>query len=276
MNEYLDYQFIDSPEVVDTYDELSLWSAPFGLLLLKHLELEPKITVLDIGFGTGFPLIEIAERLGPSCKVFGLDPWLNAHIRAKLKTSRYDVRNLETIAGVGEHVPFRSDHFDLIVSNLGINNFENPDQVLSECNRILKPAGRVSLTTNLFGHWKEFYDVFAETLTELGRLDLVAELKQHEEHRITIRALSALFAQNGLAVTRYLQDQFEMKFLNGSAFLRHHFVKLGFLDAWKGIIPPSDWPAVFAALETNLNQLAHSHGSLRLTVPMAYIEGRKE
>ena len=68
MTEYLKYKFQDTPEFVETFDEVPLWSASFGLLLLKHVELKPDLKVVDIGSGAGFPLIELAERLGNSCK----------------------------------------------------------------------------------------------------------------------------------------------------------------------------------------------------------------
>jgi ubiquinone/menaquinone biosynthesis C-methylase UbiE len=63
-----------APEVAAHYDELPLWSAPFGLLLLKHLPLRPHLTVLDVGCDTGFPLLELAQRLGATCRVHGVDP----------------------------------------------------------------------------------------------------------------------------------------------------------------------------------------------------------
>ena len=67
MMEFLNYKFKDTPEFVNTFDELPLWSAPFGLLLLKHVELKPNLKVIDIGSGAGFPLLELASRLGNSC-----------------------------------------------------------------------------------------------------------------------------------------------------------------------------------------------------------------
>lgn len=60
MMEYLSYTFKDSETFVNTFDEAPLWSASFGQLLLKHLNLKPNITVVDIGSGAGFPLLELA------------------------------------------------------------------------------------------------------------------------------------------------------------------------------------------------------------------------
>ena len=56
------------------YDELPLWSAPFGLPLLDTIRLRKGINILDIGSGAGFPLLEIAERSGKTAVVYGIDP----------------------------------------------------------------------------------------------------------------------------------------------------------------------------------------------------------
>lgn len=55
MTSYLNYQFKDTETFINTFDEAPLWSASFGLLLLKHLELKSDQTVIDIGSGAGFP-----------------------------------------------------------------------------------------------------------------------------------------------------------------------------------------------------------------------------
>ena len=66
---------INNPEVVSALDELSLWSAPFGLKLLDSVLYKKNMNVLDIGFGTGFPLTELAMRLGKTSRIYGVDPW---------------------------------------------------------------------------------------------------------------------------------------------------------------------------------------------------------
>ncbi|MBS1537112.1 MAG: methyltransferase domain-containing protein [Bacteroidetes bacterium] len=275
MTEYLSYTFDDSEEFINTFDELPLWSASFGLLLLKHLELQPNLTVIDIGSGAGFPLTELAGRLGNSCKLYGLDPWVNANKRAKQKIKNYNLSNVEIIECSAEAIPFPKNSIDLIVSNLGINNFDNPQAVFSECNRVLKPNGRLVLTSNLNGHWKEFYSIFYTTLKQLGKESLIPALKQDEEHRGTVESISKLFIEHGFIISRHFEEYFEMKFLDGSAFLHHNFVKLGWLTSWLKLFPKNELEEIFTSLEHNLNEHSARNNGLILSVPMAYIEGEK-
>ncbi len=275
MTDYLSYTFTDSPDFINTFDELPLWSASFGLLLLKHLELKPNLTVIDIGSGSGFPLMELAGRLGKSCKLYGLDPWKNANIRAQQKKQNYELSNVSIIEGSASQIPFDNNTIDLIVSNLGINNFDKPMQVFNECNRVLKKAGKLVLTTNLNGHWQEFYTVFENTLKALNKKDILDKLQSDQQHRGNVASISALFTTNGFKITKCKEEKFEMKFLDGSAFLNHYFVKLGWLGSWKELIPADDLISVFALLEQNLNAYAQKNNGLILTVPMAYIEGEK-
>ena len=67
-----------------------------------------------------------------------------------------------------------------------------------------------------------------------------------------------------------------MRFVDGSAMLRHSFIRIGFLDAWREVAGKKDEQEVFARLEGNLNRLAKAQEELRLTIPMAYIEGEKK
>ena len=136
MKEYLSHSInIDDPEFVSIIDELPLWSAPFGLKLLDAIKIKHNMKVLDIGCGPGFPLIEIAERLGETSEIIGIDPWDGAIERVKLKIKIHDLDNVKVIKGVAEDLPFDDSYFDLIVSNNGINNVQDVRASLSECSK---------------------------------------------------------------------------------------------------------------------------------------------
>ena len=275
MAHYLNYQFQDTPATVSTFDEMPLWSASFGLLLLRHVPLKAGIAMLDIGCGTGFPLFELAQRLGPTATCYGIDPWEHATNRAKEKIANYEVPNVQILNISAEIIPFQDNSIDLIVSNLGINNFTNPGKVIQECNRVLKPDGTLAITTNLNGHWHQFYKLFKTTLSEMGSADIIPAVTAQEEHRGSIDSIAGLFLSNGMELTHHYTETMEMRFLNGTAFLNHSFIKLGWFSSWIDLIPADICEAFFANLENNLNEYAMLNNGLTLTVPMAYMEFSK-
>ena len=265
---------LNAPETVSVCDELPLWSAMFGLLLLRHVSMSKGIQVLDVGCGTGFPLLELAQRLGSTSTVYGIDPWETAINRAKLKAQLWKVHNVHINKGDAAAMPFPDGQFDLIVSNLGINNFDDPEAVLAECWRVSKPSARMVLTTNLKGHMQEFYAVFESTLLDFGNERAVNALKRHVDHRATLEGIAALFKRTGFRLAKVHEESATLRFVDGSAFLRHYFIELAFLDAWKSVLDAGEREAVFARLEANLNNLAKA-SELALTIPMAYIEGER-
>src|SRR5262245_30062745 len=161
MQDYLNSTIsLDSHDTIAAYDELPLWSAMFGLLLLKHVPLKQNLRVLDVGCGTGFPLLELAQRLGSSSTVCGIDTWDLALERARFKAEVWQLRNVTIRKADASAMPFATWEFDLVVSNLGVNNFADPAEAIKECARVIKIGGRIALTTNLMGHMREFYEVF--------------------------------------------------------------------------------------------------------------------
>jgi len=267
-----DFAFLDfeadfsSPRVMIAYDELPLWSAMFGLLMLEHVPLAGVKRALDVGCGTGFPLIELAERLGPAAHVDGVDPWSAGMRRAREKVAARETRNVTLHEASAASLPFTDGTFDLIVSNLGINNFDDREAVVRECRRVSREGATIALTTNLQGHMGEFYEVFESVLTDDESRQ---RLREHIEHRATIASVRELLEGGGFAVTRVVEQEGVMRFASGTALLNHHFIKLGFLDAWKNVVPGQE-REVFARLGDRLDAM----GELRLTIPMAYVEGR--
>lgn len=266
---------LNDPDLASVVDQVSLWAAHFGLFLLSHLELRPNQNILDVACGTGFPLFELAQMHGASCQVTGVDNWKQAVERARLKANKYQCPNVQILEADATQLPFEDGTFDLIVSNLGVNNFTDPEAVMAECFRVAKARARLVLTTNTTGHMSEFYDVYRQVLRELQKPIYLERLQAHEAHRGTKETLSAMLQAAGFRVVKIREDRFHLRYLDGSALFNHSLTQLGFLGGWRRVVDQEDEEHVFALLENRLNQLAATSGELRMTVPMLYLEGQK-
>jgi len=273
--EYLQDVDCDSPEFGDLYDELPLWSARFGLMLLEQVGLRRGMTILDVGAGTGFLTVELAQRCGSDAIVIAVDPWKAAMKRLRRKMDCLGLRNVRTVVQDVATIDLPDASVDLIVSNLGINNFDNPEAALRSCFRVAKPGARLLLTTNLVGHWREFYEAYRSVLVELGFVGRLAALEAHVNHRPTVESAKTLLENAGFEFVDAVTDSFRERFVDGSSLLRHYFVRLGFVPAWKRVAPEGAVEATFAALEHRLNGIAADLGELSLTVPAACIHACK-
>lgn len=225
MRDYLKIKF-DPDKMVDVLDEVPLWSAPFGLKLLDFVNYKRNIHALDIGFGTGFPLTELAMRLGDGSTVYGIDPWKNAISRTKKKRIRYMINNVVIIEGEAESIPLENGFIDLIVSNNGINNVKDSDTVLSECSRVIKPCGQFIFTMNLENSMFEFYNLFESVLSEMNLRQEKVRMQHHISYsRPPLDNILSQLQKHGFEIIDLEHDQFDYKFADGTAMFRHYFIR---------------------------------------------------
>jgi len=274
MSNYLKTDFdFDSDLLLELFDELPIWAAPFGLKLLDSIKYRKNISALDIGFGAGFPLTEIAMRLGETCKIYGIDPWDAAIRRTEKKIEFYGIKNIEIINGVAENIPLPDNSVELITSNNGLNNVESIEKALSECSRITKTGGQLIHTYNLDTTMFEFYNLFKVVLTE-NKMD--RELKKLDDQvykkRKPLNEFIKLLELNNFRVTNILNDQFNYKYADGTTMLNHYFIRLAFLDGWKSIIPEEKQTEIFNRIENLLNQKAEKDGYVNLSVPFVLLD----
>jgi precorrin-6B methylase 2 len=234
--------------------------------------LAPGMTIVDLGAGTGFLSLELAQRCGPTSTVYAVDPWAEACARLRRKLAYLGVANVRVLEQDAAALDLPQGTVDLVVSNLGVNNFDNAGAVLAACRRALRSSGRLLLTTNLVGHAQELYDAYRATLDELGLAARVPALDAHIAHRATVASTRALLEANGFAVRDVVTASFRMRFANGTALFAHHFMRLGFVPGWIDVAGAADAPRVIARLVERLDARAAHEGGLALTVPMALVE----
>ncbi len=276
MKKYLINNF-DFKQYVDVADESPIWSASFGLKLLDYINYKTNISAIDIGFGTGFPLTEIALRLGESSIVYGIDPWKDAIRRVNEKVDYYQLTNVKIIEGVAETIPLPDKSTDLITSNNGINNVSDIDKVLSECSRIMKQGGQFVQTMNTDLSMIEFYTQLEQVLGELNMDKEIELMHQHIAHkRPSIDKMISMIQQHEFTIKDLEYDQFNYKFANGSAMLNHYFIRLAFMDSWIELLPSEKVKQIFDTIETRLNEQSKLLGGIKLSIPFVVINAIKK
>jgi arsenite methyltransferase len=277
MSNYLHTHFnLDDPKLVSIIDETSFWSAPPGTAIFERMPYRKNMNVLDIGFGTGFPLVEMAMRLGDTCSVYGIDPWKTGIERAKQKLETCGVSNVKISEGSAERMPFENTFFDLIVSNNGMNNIDDLPKAVKECNRVAKPGGRFIFTFNTENTFIEFYSVYRDILKRNGMQEYDRKISEHiYQKRKPVAEIKDLLSQCGFKSLSGDEDIYYYRFTDGTAMLNHFLVRLAFLDIWRNILPADKQDDVFRQIENRLNEQAAREGGFWMQVPFITMDCEK-
>jgi ubiquinone/menaquinone biosynthesis C-methylase UbiE len=131
------------------YDLIEGWSErPYIARGLARLDAQPGETILEIGPGTGHSVAALAESVGDSGKVYGIDLAEGMLGIAAQRAERAGFSDrVELRQGDAATLPFEADAFDAVFMSFVLELFDTPEipVVLRECRRVLRPGGRISV-----------------------------------------------------------------------------------------------------------------------------------
>ena len=140
------------------YDRLSRWYDPLEgywegkpkQVGLQKLGVQCGEVALEIGFGTGHGILALAQAVGKSGEVYGIDlaprmlALTQSRVNQKGLAARVVLKNADATM-----LPFDADFFDAVFMSFLLELFDTPEipQVLSECRRVLKAGGRLCVVS---------------------------------------------------------------------------------------------------------------------------------
>ncbi len=206
------------------------WSTPFAEVLLGQLDLRPGLTILDIASGHGIPAFYLAEQVGETGTVIGIDASRSqvasarAIQRGELPWLRFDCQDMRAI-------PASLPTFQRITGNLSVmflrpNRFEAMRGVIDH----LAPGGQVVLTFPSLG---TFDSIWRRIDQEMGRHGLVIErerLAAHVAERPSAAEACGWLERLELERIAVVEQPLEVVSGSGQRFLQHPLLRGGFLD----------------------------------------------
>jgi 2-polyprenyl-6-hydroxyphenyl methylase/3-demethylubiquinone-9 3-methyltransferase len=93
-------------------------------------------TVLDVGCGAGFLTNEFAQK---GMTVKGIDM---SEDSLRVAKAHDETQSVDYLVGDAYHLPFPDGYFDVVTAMDFLEHVEEPDRVVRECARVLRPGGQ--------------------------------------------------------------------------------------------------------------------------------------
>ncbi|OQW91794.1 MAG: hypothetical protein BWK79_16115 [Beggiatoa sp. IS2] len=113
--------------------------------------------ILEVGSGLGIFLAVV--RRDYQAETWGLEPssegFESSHLLAREILQTYHLNPDIILNAKGESIPFEDDVFDIVFSSTVLEHTENPQQVIREAVRVLKPEGYLQFAFPNYGSFFE-------------------------------------------------------------------------------------------------------------------------
>jgi ubiquinone/menaquinone biosynthesis C-methylase UbiE len=122
--------------------------APVSEILIDRAKARVGERIVDVGCGCGATTIALAQQVGPTGHVFGID--ISAPMLTRARQIAPAGLPVEFVLADATVYPFVSASFDLVVSRFGVMFFAQPALSFANLRRALRPSGRLA-----FACWRE-------------------------------------------------------------------------------------------------------------------------
>lgn len=102
----------------------------------------PGASVLDCCCGTADLTMELAERVGPSGEVIGVDFAEQMLARGRVKIDKKGLDHASLISGDALDLPFPDDRFAAATAAFGLRNVADLERGVGELVRVVRPGGK--------------------------------------------------------------------------------------------------------------------------------------
>jgi len=184
---------LDNQQLAEQYERVSLERQyQGGRSLVQELDIRGGDSVLDIGAGTGLLAEYVAELVGPSGLVIGIDP---LPLRIEIAKRRAHPNLSFRVGNAYDLSEFSEDQFDVVYMNAVFHWLPEKREPLRQILRVLKKGGRLGISSGAKGNPNPLHAVRERVLSR-------APYNQYHAasgpvvHRVTAEQLASLLTES--------------------------------------------------------------------------------
>jgi ubiquinone/menaquinone biosynthesis C-methylase UbiE len=151
---------------------------------LDALSIRAGMVVADVGAGTGYMSLRLANRVGPSGKVYANDIQAEMLRRLRENAAKAGLTNIETVQGEEADPKLPAGRMDLVLLVDVYHEFSKPREMIDKIRDSMKPAGRL-------------------VLLEYRKEDPNVPIR--EEHKMSVAEVKAELEPQGLVLSQVIE-----------------------------------------------------------------------
>lgn len=159
--------------------------------------------VLDIATGTGMVALAATRAVGDEGQVQAIDLSEQMINQAKQNLQNSGLSNVEFIVMDAEQLDFESNYFDVVTCSYGLFFMPDMHSALKSWLRVLKPGGKIILTSFAPSAFTPLSNIFMDNLAEYGIIPPTPRWLQLAEENLCL----ALLHENGFTQAQVTQEQ---------------------------------------------------------------------
>lgn len=190
---------LETPELAEKYDIVSEPQFSRGLVLIRELGIKDGNIVLDVGCGTGRLGTYVAQIIGKTGHLYGID--LSEHRIALARRRAKELNNASFDVGTATDLGnFKENTFDYVYANSVIHHIEDKARVFLEIHRVLKKDGKFGMTTfDKEDSGSNHSKLISQILERYASKGVSAE-EPRNKSSISVQELNRLFLDSGFTV----------------------------------------------------------------------------
>lgn len=227
-----------------------------GKRLVSDLGIGRGERVLDVGCGTGLLACHIADLVGAEGRVLGIDP---LPLRIGLAASRARDNLTFEVGDAYDLARLADNSFDVVVLNAVFHWLPEKTGPLLSFGRVLRPGGRIGISTQLKGHLSQLQQIVRDVLAE-APFDRYPRIRESITFKVAADELRALFQTTGFLPVGLEVRESERRHPSAEAAVR--FTEASSFGNVFGHLPPELKEPARQRVRQALGAVAEADGSI--------------